>query len=139
MAYFSQEKKARIAPVVKALLNKYGLKGSLSVDNHSTVCLTIKSGRIDFMGNAYEVMKENEWKRNPSWGPVERPTHLGVNQYHLGMTHSGVALEFLEKAIAALKGADWYDRSDAMTDYFDTAYYIDIRIGKWDKPYEYTP
>ena len=26
--------------------------------------------------------------------------------------------------------------SDAMTDYFDTAYYVNIHVGKWDKPYE---
>ena len=30
------------------------------------------------------------------------------------------------------------DSSDAMTDYFDTAYYTNIRIGKWDKPYVFT-
>ena len=23
-----------------------------------------------------------------------------------------------------------------MTDYFNTAYYVDINIGKWNKPYE---
>jgi hypothetical protein len=22
-----------------------------------------------------------------------------------------------------------------MTDYFNTAYYVDVNIGKWDKPY----
>ena len=25
---------------------------------------------------------------------------------------------------------------DAMTDYFDTAYYYGINVGQWDKPYE---
>jgi hypothetical protein len=35
-------------------------------------------------------------------------------------------------------GKDYYDRSDAMTDYFDTAYYTNINLGKWDKPYELT-
>ena len=46
------------------------------------------------------------------------------------------------KALAALKeikkaclAADYYDNSDAMTDYFDTAYYYDINVGQWDKPY----
>jgi hypothetical protein len=32
--------------------------------------------------------------------------------------------------------ADYYDRSDAMTDYFDTAYYVDVNIGKWNKQYK---
>jgi hypothetical protein len=35
-----------------------------------------------------------------------------------------------------MKGTSWYDNSDIMTDYFDVAYYNNINIGKWDKPYE---
>jgi hypothetical protein len=30
----------------------------------------------------------------------------------------------------ALKSADWYDESDAQTDYFNTAYYVDVNVGK---------
>jgi hypothetical protein len=41
----------------------------------------------------------------------------------------------LKELKEALMAADYYDRSDAMTDYFDTAYYYDINIGKWNKPY----
>ena len=33
------------------------------------------------------------------------------------------------------KGKGWYDKSDAMTDYFDTAYYISMNVGEWNKPY----
>jgi hypothetical protein len=32
-------------------------------------------------------------------------------------------------------GNEWFDKSDIMTDYFHTAYYYDISIGQWDKPY----
>jgi hypothetical protein len=32
----------------------------------------------------------------------------------------------------------WYDKSDAMVDYFDTGYYLHLSIGTWDKPYECT-
>jgi hypothetical protein len=28
-----------------------------------------------------------------------------------------------------------HDNSDAMTDYFDVGWYVDINYGKWDKPY----
>jgi hypothetical protein len=34
-----------------------------------------------------------------------------------------------------LKSADWYDESNAMIDYFNTAYYVDVNIGKWNTPY----
>ena len=30
----------------------------------------------------------------------------------------------------------WFDESDAMTDYFHTAYYFHIEVGKWDKAFK---
>jgi hypothetical protein len=41
MAYMNQEKKAVIANAMKPVLKKYGLKGSLSVQNHSGITLNI--------------------------------------------------------------------------------------------------
>jgi hypothetical protein len=61
-----------------------------------------------------------------------------VNQFWFHEHYDGEAKAFLTEAIDALKSADYYDRSDAMTDYFDTAYYMDINIGRWDKPYVVT-
>ena len=47
-------------------------------------------------------------------------------------------VEIMKTAPANVKGGRaWYDNSDAMTDYFDTAYYTHINVGKWDKPYEF--
>ena len=40
-----------------------------------------------------------------------------------------------EELIAAMKGTTWYNKSDAMSDYFDIAYYLDVNVGKWDKGY----
>jgi hypothetical protein len=34
-----------------------------------------------------------------------------------------------------MRGSEWYDRSDVQTDYFDTAYYMDVNVGQWNKPY----
>ena len=47
MAYMSQERKAEIAPVVKAICKKYGIKASLAVRHHSTLCLDRKSTRLN--------------------------------------------------------------------------------------------
>jgi len=41
----------------------------------------------------------------------------------------------LKEIKEALLAADYYDHSDAQTDYFNTAYYYHIHVGKWDKPY----
>ena len=43
--------------------------------------------------------------------------------------------KFLSELLKAMKGTKWYNKSDAMVDYFDIAYYMDINIGKWNKPY----
>lgn len=134
MAYMNQEKKAKIAALIKPVLKKYGIKASLAVRNHSTVVLNIKSGKIDFIRNFNETVE-----------PQPRPSHLpfqpaagyiDVNPYWFQEHFSGKAKAFLTEAMKALKSADWYDRTDAMVDYFDTAYYVDINVGRWDKPYE---
>ena len=58
-----------------------------------------------------------------------------VNTYHIDRHYSGDVKQFLNELVTAMKGTKWFDKSDIMTDYFHTAYYIDINIGKWNKPY----
>jgi hypothetical protein len=48
MAYVSKQDKLELAPAIKAVLNKYDMKGSISVRNHSTLVVKIKQGAIDF-------------------------------------------------------------------------------------------
>jgi len=112
MAYMNQDRKRQIAAAVKPILKQYGMKGTLSVRHHSAIVLTLTEGAIDF-----------------------GKTYTDVNQYWIHEHYEGVAREFLDSVYAAMQAAGWYDRSDAMTDHFDTAYYISIRIGKWDKNY----
>lgn len=114
MAYMNQEKKAIIASKLKPVLKKYGMKGSLSVRSGLSICLTVKSGTINF------DLKDKGYQ---------------VNTYWIKDHYTGKAQAFLLEALDALKSAGYYNNSDAMTDYFDTAYYMDINIGKWNKPY----
>ena len=134
MAYISQESKAKIATVIKALLLKHGVKGSLSIDNHSTLNLNIKSGRLDFIGNYNEVQKTRVMAEHDR---ISAKEYHDVNPYWFHQQYSGEVLEFVTAAIKALKGAGWYNNTDVQSDYFDIAYYIGINIGRWDKPYEY--
>ena len=140
MAYMNQERKAKIATAIKPILAKYGLKGSLSVRNHSTICLTVKSGKIDFIAN-YINTDHNTWSGKMDQRTIDsirKSQSLDVNPYWFHEHFSGVAKDFLTEAFQALKAADWYDESDAQTDYFNTAYYVDLNIGKWNKPYVLT-
>ena len=133
MAYISQADKAKIANQIKPLLMKYGVKGTLSIRNHSAIVLTLKSGKIDFFGNSNRVCA-NSGRMNDGWQP-NTSGNASVNRYWFHEHYDGAAKAFLTEAYKALMSADWYDNSDAMTDYFNTAYYMYINIGKWDKPY----
>ena len=134
MAYMNQERKAKITKMLKPILAKYKVKGSLSVRNHSTIVLTLKSGAIDFIGNSNRVCGNDFYQVQRGF----KPTTSGydqVNPYWFQDHYDGKAKAFLTEAFKALKSADWYDESNAMIDYFNIAFYVDINIGKWDKPY----
>ena len=137
MAYMNQERKALINKMLKPVLAKYGIKGTLSVRNHSSIVLTLKSGKIDFIANSNRVCAASHWQVHKGWRP-NTSGYADVNVYWFQDHYDGEAKDFLTEAMAALKCAGWYDRSDAQIDYFDTAYYVDINIGKWNKPYVVT-
>jgi hypothetical protein len=126
MAYFNQEKKAKIAPMIRELCKKYKVKGSLSVRDHRTVCFTITEGPIDFIQNYAQTTKNLN---------AQKYDHLPVNTYWYQNHFSGVAKEFISKALDILN-IDNYDNSDIQVDYFDCGHYVDVKIGKWNKPYQ---
>lgn len=134
MAYMNQEKKAKISAALKPILKKYGVKGSLSVRNHSSIVLTLKSGPIDFIANSNRVCGESHYQVSRGFKP-NTYGYSDVNPYWYQEHYDGVAKDFLDEAFTALKSAGWYDKSDIQSDYFNTAYYYDINIGKWNKDY----
>ena len=131
MAWMNQERKAKISTLLKPVLKRYGVKGTLSVRNGMTIVLTLKSGKIDFIENYMDTARAADLQ-------VRQYQYMDVNPYWYGEHFSGVAREFLNEAFDALKGADWYNNSDASVDYFDVAYYMDVNIGRWNKPYVVT-
>ena len=131
MAYMSQERKAEIAPVIKAICKKYGVKASLAVRHHSTLILNVKQGSIDFIKNFNETVDLRPGGfRNGN--PAEKSIQVNTYWYHEHF--SGKAKKFLEEVIQAMHNGN-HDNSDAQIDYFDVGWYIDVNIGKWDKPY----
>jgi hypothetical protein len=137
MAYMNQETKAKIVEAVKPILKKYGIKASFGVRHHSNIVVNIKSGRIDFIGNFIETLRSKpvrDTETRVEW--VTKDQCLDVNQYWLDSQFTGKALECLEEIFKAIKTAgNWFDKSDIQTDYFNTAFYIDVNIGKWNQPY----
>tara|TARA_R100001443_G_scaffold115333_2_gene132849 strand:- start:80 stop:487 length:408 start_codon:yes stop_codon:yes gene_type:complete len=135
MAYMNQQLKKELAPEIKNVLKKHGYKGTIGVNNHSTLVVNIKEGTHDFISIANEKAKEMAERRGHPYYPSKG--YVQVNPYY--PEHYGEAAPFVEDLIDAMKGNSWYNNSDIQTDYFDIAYYIDINIGKWDKPYCFNP
>jgi len=137
MAYFNQDRKQEKSPAIKAILKKYGVKGSLAVRNHSTFILNIKSGSIDFIENYigtngskhYNVMSQDQIEY------VRKNKSLDVNPYWYQDHFSGTALNFLKEVFTAMNQGN-HDNSDIQTDYFDVGWYSYVHAGKWDKPYK---
>lgn len=136
MAYMSQERKAKIAPVVKDICVRYGVKASLSVKHYSTLTLTIQSGKIDFINSFNQTAGQKARHPNDPFRPAK--DHIDVNTYWIHEHFNGLAKEFLEEVKDAMLGPDYFNHSDPQTDYFHCSHYISIHIGRWDKPYAYT-
>jgi hypothetical protein len=134
MAYISQEKKAKIAPKVKAICAKYGVKATLAIHHHSTLMLNIKSGTIDFIGNSNEVCGSDHYQVSRGFR-ANTSGYDRINPYHFKSHYSGKALNFLTEVYAALMEGN-HDNSDAMVDYFDVGWYVEVNIGKWNKAYD---
>jgi hypothetical protein len=138
VAYMNQERKQKVAAAVKPILAKYGMKGSLSVRNHSTIVLKLTSGPIDFIGDMNDERNSLLGSNSVNKDALRQRYNLDVNTYWYTEHYTGAALTFLHEIIPAMKSADWFDKSDAQIDYFHTAYYIDVNVGSWDKPYVLT-
>lgn len=133
MAYINQETKAKLSPAIKAVLNKYGMKGSISLRHNMCLVVTIQSGKLDIIQNWYDtgtpVTRHTE----------EKVDYLTINRHSIDTSFSGKVAAFLNELYTAMKGNIWFDKSDIMTDYFHTAYYMDVYIGKYNKPFIVTP
>ena len=115
MAYMNQEKKKALVPGIKHVLKKYDMKATIAVRHYSTLVINIKSGSL------FEHI---------------HGCYAQANPYHVNESNPKDQA-FLTELLKACNIGN-YDNSDIMTDYFDVGWYIEVNIGKWDKPYIYT-
>jgi hypothetical protein len=138
MAYISTDE---VKEVRKALKERFKnkLKFSVRREHYSSLAVSIMSGEINFYDGSLD--REDPWNK-------EAPAHKfdgyeQINNYY--PENYGKHAEMFKDIITIMKtapakaegGREWYDRSDAMVDYFDTAFYTNLTIGKWNKPYEF--
>ena len=139
MAYMNQERKQQRAPIIKAILKKYNVKGTLAVRNHSTLVLNIKSGSIDFIENYIKTDADKHYGNKMDQNQIDylrKNNAIDVNPYWYQEHYTGKAKDFLKEVVDAMYGSDYFDESDAQVDYFHCSHYVDVNIGTWNKPYE---
>jgi hypothetical protein len=117
----NQERKAKLAPAIKAHCAKYGMKASIGVRHHSTLVVNIKSGKLDMCQNFYDTL----------------PNAIQVNPHWCHEHFTGKCKTFIVELIRLMNIGN-HDNSDIQTDYFDVGWYKDVNIGTWDKPYVVT-
>ena len=111
MAHMNQEKKSNLAPAIKAVFKKYGVKGSISVRHYSTLVVKISESPFDIGTD-----------------------HREVNHFWIEENYEGETRSFLIELREAMMLGN-HNRSDTQTDYFDVGWYISINFGEWDKPH----
>ena len=123
MAYISADDVSAIRTELKqAFPNwKFSVRkgaGSLSVD------VSILQGDVDFSENLHNGYTQvNQYWINDHWTSLE--ARVALNKIN----------EIMHNAPGRAGGRVYFDESDAMTDYFHTAFYTHLSIGQWNKNY----
>ena len=136
MAYITKEQVKAKNEKLKALNTQYGVKARFSGSNSSTLTLKVTEGCIDFISNHVDCKQQQRGSAfdMADYRHEQKIQYMQVNHYYLDRAFCGVALEYLQKAYAIMLEGH-FDESDSMTDYFHCAWYNNIHIGAWDKPY----
>lgn len=122
MAYITAKDVQAIRTELKAAFPKwrFGVRkgsGSLSVD------VTIKQGTCSFEGTEHSQV--NQYWINDHWKDADDQAALNkINE----IMHNAPGRQDPSRK--------FFDHSDAMTDYFHTAFYTHLSIGSWDRPYQ---
>lgn len=137
MAYISKELKDTKAVKLKEIFKKYKVKATVAGGNSSAIKVNISAGALDFIGNFNKTTSDpmNILGYNHRPRDNEKVTNLSINPYHYKNHFTNNCLGFLQECMEILNEGN-HDNSDIMTDYFDVGWYVDINIGKWNKPYQ---
>lgn len=111
MAYISSEEVKKVREAIKKEFPEY--KWSITKEHYTSIIIAL-------MEADFEVKDDEKY----------------INEHHLD-DHKNESIKriFLKVKEILFATVKYHNNSDAMTDYFDVAYYYDFQIGKWNKPY----
>lgn len=116
MAYISAQDVKKIRVALKAAFPefKFGVRKSIG-----GVDVTVVSGPLDLFEDCYHGEGYGE-----------------INHYHLGNYTNSDFYKAIDFIIRNAGKQYYYNNSDTKIDYFDVAFYYNIDVGSWSKPYE---
>jgi hypothetical protein len=139
MAFITKQEVQAKSAALKALNKKYGVTAGFSGSNTSKLTLTIRAGKVDFIDSFLRCLENansaNNYNTLAVYKYVKENRTVEVNHYYMDQHFDGEALAYLEEVYALMKEGH-FDESDIQSDYFHCAWYNNIRIGSWEKPYE---
>ena len=138
LSYISQKEKKELAPQIKAVLKKYGVNGTIAINHYSTLVVNLKKGKLDLIGAAQKINNERAERQGLPVTKIDN--YFQANAYREPTEYENFAPTigcFYSDLIKAMKGTKWFDKSDMMTDYFHTAYFLSINVGKYSAPYQF--
>lgn len=132
MAHITTQEVAAIREELKA---RFGKKFKFSVtrrDRGLAVVVAIMASDVDFSD-----LWADKVPGDYGYG------YKDINTYHVTTENYGDHAHLFAEIVEIIKtapakahgGCAWFDKSDAMTDYFHTAYYFDLHVGRWDREY----
>lgn len=136
MAYITKEQVTAKNLKLKAINAKYGVKARFSGSNSSQLRLKVTESTIDFIGNT-NALRIAQAALYDEEAHLANNGYTNVNHYYVERAFSGIALDYLTEAYDLMLEGH-FDKSDSQTDYFHCAWYNDITIGTYDKPYKLT-
>lgn len=114
MAHMTQELKKQLEPEIKAVLNRYGVKGTIRVVDNCVLAVTLQSGPLNLKSDYSQIYAK----------------------YYTGETAK--FCEELESAMNGTGALKNHDYGNTMVDYQNVGWYTTIHAGSLDKPYTIT-
>jgi hypothetical protein len=96
----------------------YGVRASFSLQDKTLFVIHIRSGKVNFFRDCLVDFFKTDIG------------YIPVNRDHPHLQFSGVSLEFLQAVIKEFRQCVWNN---------SLPFYIEITIGRWNKPYVYRP
>jgi hypothetical protein len=134
MAYFSQDMKKSVVSRLKKDFPEW--KFSVKVSDNNKLMVAVKSAPIDIWSNYVETVGiENLYGDN---GTAQ------INHYYLENCFSGEILKQMQLLVDNMnlvgdkKDAN-YREHEILQDYVEVGYFLSLRIGTFDKPFEHNP